>query len=46
MLGDLVCEKIGNIGGNTIKVNDISMSIEQLQDNYYNTFKRVIERDI
>ena len=46
MLGDLACEKIGNIGGNTIKVNDISMSIEQLQDNYYNTFKRVIERDI
>ncbi len=39
-------EKIGTVGGDFIKVNDIEMSMAQLQDNYFNTFKRVIERDI
>ncbi len=42
----MACEKIGIVGGDAIKVNDISMSMEELQDNYFNTFKRVIERDI
>ena len=46
MLGELKCEQIGTVGGNSIAVNDISMSMQQLQDNYFNTFKRVIERDI
>jgi len=45
-LNGLTCEKIGTVGGNAIKVNDISMSMEELKDNYFNTFKRVIERDI
>ena len=46
MLGSLKCEQIGTVGGDSIKVNDISMSMSELQDNYFNTFKRVIERDI
>jgi phosphoribosylformylglycinamidine synthase len=46
MLNGLTCEKIGTVGGNSIKVNDIEMSMEALNDNYFNTFKRVIERDI
>jgi len=46
MLGNLVCEQIGTIGGDTIKINDVTMSMQELQDNYFNTFKRVIERDI
>jgi len=46
MVQDLACEKIGSVGGDTIKINDVSMSIQQLQDNYFNTFKRVIEQDI
>jgi phosphoribosylformylglycinamidine synthase len=45
-LGELKCEQIGTVGGNAIKINDVSMSMEQLQDNYFNTFQRVIERDI
>jgi phosphoribosylformylglycinamidine synthase len=45
-LNGLACEKIGTVGGESIKINDISMSLEELQDNYFNTFKRVIERDI
>jgi len=42
----MAVEKIGTIGGKSIKVNDVEMSLQQLQDNYFNTFKRVIERDI
>ena len=45
-LNGLACEKIGTVGGNSIKVNNITMSMEALKDNYFNTFKRVIERDI
>jgi len=45
-LNGLACEKIGTVGGNSIKVNDIEMSMTELDDNYFNTFKRVIERDI
>jgi len=42
----MAVEKIGTVGGDSIKVNDIELSMEKLQDNYFNTFKRVIERDI
>jgi phosphoribosylformylglycinamidine synthase len=46
MLGDLACEQIGVVGGDSIKINNVSMSMQELQDNYYNTFKRVIEQDL
>ena len=46
MLGNLPCEKIGVVGGETIKINNVSLSMEQLQDNYFNTFKRVVEQDL
>ena len=42
----MAVEKIGIVGGDSIKVNDVTMSLAQLQDNYFNTFKKVIERDI
>jgi len=42
----MAVEKIGTVGGDSIKVNDIELSMTELQDNYFNTFKRVIERDI
>ncbi len=42
----MAVEKIGTVGGTSIKVNDVEMSLVELQDNYFNTFKRVIERDI
>ena len=42
----MAVEKIGTVGGDSIKVNDVTMSMESLKDNYFNTFKRVIERDI
>jgi phosphoribosylformylglycinamidine synthase len=46
MVNGLACEKIGTVGGDKIKINDVSMSMEELKDNYFNTFKRVIERDL
>ena len=46
MAGVLQCQKLGTVGGDRIKINNVSMSMEELQDNYFNTFKRVIERDI
>ena len=46
MVDELACEKIGTVGGKSIKVNDVTMSLEQLQDNYFNTFKRVVEQDL
>jgi phosphoribosylformylglycinamidine synthase len=46
MLGDLACQKIGTVGSGTFRCNDVTMTMELLKDNYFNTFKRVIERDI
>ena len=46
MLGELACEKIGVVGGDVIKINNVSMSMEALKDNYFNTFKRVVEQDL
>ena len=39
-------EKIGTVGGDSIRINDVDMSLEQLQDNHFNTFARVIEQDL
>ena len=39
-------EKIGTVGGDIVRINDISMSMNTLKDNYFNTFKRVIEQDL
>ena len=39
-------EKIGTVGGTIIRINDISMTMKQLRDNYLNTFKRVVEQDL
>jgi len=47
MLNGLACEKIGVVGnGDMVVINDITMSMQDLQDNYFNTFKKVIEQDI
>jgi phosphoribosylformylglycinamidine synthase len=42
----MAVEKIGTVGGDNIRVNDVFMSMDELKDNYFNTFKRVIERDL
>ncbi len=43
---ELPCEEIGIIGGDRFTLNNVSMDMKILQDNYFNTFKKVIERDI
>jgi phosphoribosylformylglycinamidine synthase len=44
--GGMFCQKIGTVGGDKIKINNIEMSMDELKDNYFNTFKRVVERDL
>ncbi len=39
-------EKIGTVGGDSVRINDVDISMEKLQDYYFNTFKRVIEQDL
>ena len=46
MVGDLACEKIGTVGGDAVRINDVTMSLTTLDDLYFNTFKRVVEQDI
>jgi len=43
---ELSCEKIGTIGGEDFILNEVSMPMEQVNDIYYNTFRRVVEQDI
>jgi phosphoribosylformylglycinamidine synthase len=46
MVGAMACEKIGTVGGDMIKVNDVSMSLTDLDAVYFGQFKKVIEQDI
>jgi phosphoribosylformylglycinamidine synthase len=46
MVGDFVYQKIGVVGGDKIKINNVAMDMNILKDNYLNTFKKVIERDL
>jgi len=47
MLDDsMSVEKVGTVGGDLVRINDVSMRLEQLQDNHFNTFARVIEQDL
>ncbi len=46
MASGLACEKIGTVGGNAVKINDVELSLETLNDLYFNTFRRVIEQDL
>jgi len=42
----IAVEKIGTVGGEKIRVNDVTLSMDSLKNNYFNTFKNVIQRDI
>jgi len=46
MAGGLACEKIGTVGGDSVKINDVALSLAVLDDLYFGTFKRVVEQDI
>ncbi len=46
MVGELSCQKIGTVGGDMFKLNDVSMSLDTMDEIYFGQFKKVIERDI
>ncbi|MDD5051682.1 MAG: phosphoribosylformylglycinamidine synthase subunit PurL [Sulfuricurvum sp.] len=46
MVGSMACQKIGTVGGDTFSVNDVTMRLPEMQNIYYNTFKKVIEGDL
>ncbi len=46
MVGSLVCQKIGTVGGDAFVLNDVEMKLSDMQNIYYNTFKNVIEGDL
>ncbi|UPT76828.1 phosphoribosylformylglycinamidine synthase subunit PurL [Sulfurovum sp. XGS-02] len=37
---------IGTVGGESVKVNDVELSLEKVKDLYFNTFARTIEQDL
>lgn len=37
---------IGKVGGEVVKINDITMTVEKLQGIYFSRFKEVVEQDI
>jgi phosphoribosylformylglycinamidine synthase len=37
---------IGTVGGDVVKVNDVSLPLAKVKDLYFNTFARTIEQDI
>ena len=37
---------IGTVGGESVKVNDVELSLEKVKDIYFNTFARTIEQDL
>lgn len=40
------CTKIGTVGGDTISINDVTISLDSAKDIYFNKFKKVIEQDL
>jgi len=42
----LKADIIGKVGGDSVKINDVEMKLDALQDIYFNSFKRVIEQDM
>ncbi|MDD2267214.1 phosphoribosylformylglycinamidine synthase subunit PurL [Sulfuricurvum sp.] len=46
MASSVACMRIGTVGGDTFTVNDVTMRLPEMQNIYYNTFKKVIEGDL
>ncbi len=46
MVGELACQKIGTVGGDTFSVNAVTMNLAAMQRIYYGTFQKVIEGDL
>lgn len=42
----LKADIIGKVGGDTVKINDVEMKLDKLQEIYYSRFKKVVEQDM
>ncbi|HIP14556.1 MAG TPA: phosphoribosylformylglycinamidine synthase subunit PurL [Sulfurimonas autotrophica] len=42
----MTIEKIGIVGGDSVRINDVNMSIEKLKENYFTTFAKIVEQDL
>jgi len=42
----LKADIIGKVGGDVVKINEVEISLDRLQDIYFNSFKVVVERDM
>jgi phosphoribosylformylglycinamidine synthase len=42
----LTTDIIGKVGGEVVKINDVTMTVEKLQKLYFSKFKEVVEQDI
>ncbi|HIE35212.1 MAG TPA: phosphoribosylformylglycinamidine synthase II, partial [Campylobacterales bacterium] len=43
---ELLIVPIGTVGGNSFNLCDIKMDMEKLKDIYFNSFKKVIQKDL
>jgi len=46
MVEGISYEKIGTVGGDEVSINDVCMDMAELKGLYFDTFKKVIEKDI
>jgi phosphoribosylformylglycinamidine synthase len=42
----LKADIIGKVGGDVVKINEVEISLDRLQDIYFNSFKLVVEQDM
>ncbi len=42
----LELENIGSVGGERVQINDVSLSLEEVKDVYFDTFAKTIEQDL
>jgi len=42
----LSAQAVGRVGGLLVKVNDVELTLDKVQDIYFNTFARTIEQDL
>ena len=39
-------KEIGVVGGDSVKIDSVELSLDELKDNYFGTFKTIIEQDL
>jgi len=42
----LSVSKLGKVGGDRVSINDVELSLDRVEDIYFNTFRKTIEQDL